>query len=309
MEEPYTGHFDDFSQVELALHMRKAELRAVSARASETTSKILISAEDSYGDAQSIEQSLNQQFAETEQVAAAAEELSHSIQEVSQSAQEASQATEEATEESQKGQESLSLTIDVIEKLASELDSSKQVINQLAENSKQIELILDVINGISEQTNLLALNAAIEAARAGEAGRGFAVVADEVRTLALKTRTSTDEIYTMISNLQETADDAVSLMGKGQQLSVDCRDRANETSQVLTNITSKLQSVNDNSHQIALAVSEQVGVTEEVNQNAVRIKNLADDTLSVSKGSLDKSSKLVEDVDAMNRLIKHFLVS
>ena len=306
MEKPYTGYFDECSQVEIALMMRKAELRAVSGRTAETAGKILIDAEDEFGTIQAMEQSLGQQSVETEQVAAAVEELSHSIQEVAESAASASHSTEEANKESQKGLESIATTIEVIEQLAVELENSREVIDQLSQNSVKIESILDVIGSISEQTNLLALNAAIEAARAGDAGRGFAVVADEVRSLAIKTRASTDEIHGMISQLQETAESAVSIMEKGGELSQQCTQRANETGGVLNNITAMLGRVTDNSHQIAVAVEQQAGVTQEVNRNVTNIKSLADETLAVSQTSVERTSQLVNNLEALQRLIKQF---
>ncbi|PJC85935.1 chemotaxis protein [Vibrio sp. HA2012] len=306
MEKPYTGYFDDYSQIELALMMRKAELRAVSGRTAETAGQILEEAENEFGTIQSIEQNLTQQSAETEMVATAVEELSHSIQEVADSAAATSQATREANQESQKGMESISVTIDVIEQLAAELENSREVIDHLSQNSVQIESILDVIGGISEQTNLLALNAAIEAARAGEAGRGFAVVADEVRSLATKSRASTDQIHAMISELQETAQNAVSIMEKGGELSRECTQRANDTGGVLSNISGMLSQITDNSHQIAVAVEQQAGVTQEVNGNVVNIKSLADETLQMSNRSVERTSKLVDSLEALQRLIKQF---
>lgn len=306
MEKPYTGYCDDFSQVELALQMRKAELRAVSGRTSETAGKILISAEEEFGTIQSIEQNLDLQFSETEQVAAAVEELSVSIKEVASSAASASQVADEARGESDKGLESISETISVIEHLAMELENSRGVIDQLAQNSAKIESILEVIGNISEQTNLLALNAAIEAARAGEAGRGFAVVADEVRSLAIKTRSSTDEIHSMIAQLQETANDAVSIMEKGGELSQDCTQRANDTGAVLNQISQMLNQVTDNSHQIAASVDQQASVTQEVNASITNIKDLADGTLTTSKASVERTSLLVNNLEGLQRLIDQF---
>jgi methyl-accepting chemotaxis protein len=306
MEKPYTGHFDEYSQVELALMMRKAELRAVSGRTAETAGQILVEAEDEFGTIQSIEQSLGLQSAETEMVATAVEELSHSIKEVADNASEASNATREANQESQKGMESIAVTIDVIEQLAVELEHSREVIDRLAQNSTKIESILDVIGNISEQTNLLALNAAIEAARAGEAGRGFAVVADEVRSLATKSRASTDQIHSMIAELQETAQNAVGFMERGGELSKQCTERANETGGVLSNISAMLAQITDNSHQIAVAVEQQAGVTQEVNGNTVNIKTLADETLQKSKMSVERTSNLVHNLEGLQRLIQQF---
>ncbi|MEF1340235.1 methyl-accepting chemotaxis protein, partial [Vibrio rotiferianus] len=256
MEYPYTNHKDDYSRIELALMMRKAELRAVSGRASETSGKILASAEDEFGTIQSIGQSLQQQCSETEQVAAAVEELTNSINEVSTAATDASQLTEQANAESQKGLTSIEQTISEVDALDEELTRSQSIINQLSNDSQKIDSILEVITAISEQTNLLALNAAIEAARAGEAGRGFAVVADEVRNLASKTGSSASEIHSMIKQLQDTANLAVEAMQKGNELSNNCKERADQTGEVLRMISAKLDSVTDSSHQIATAVEQ-----------------------------------------------------
>jgi methyl-accepting chemotaxis protein len=225
---------------------------------------------------------------------------------VAGSAASASDVALEAKAESHKGQESIQETISVIESLALELNSSREVIDQLAQSSAKIESILDVIGNISEQTNLLALNAAIEAARAGEAGRGFAVVADEVRSLAIKTRSSTDEIHGMIAELQQTAENAVTIMARGGELSQDCTERANRTGEVLDNISQMLNQVTDNSHQIAVAVEQQSGVTQEVSNNVVNIKTLADETLLVSRSSVTRTSQLVDNLEALQRLIQQF---
>jgi len=306
MEYPYTNHKDDYSRIELALMMRKAELRAVSGRASETSGKILASAEDEFGTIQSIGQSLQQQCSETEQVAAAVEELTNSINEVSTAATDASQLTEQANAESQKGLTSIEQTISEVDALDDELTRSQSIINQLSNDSQKIDSILEVITAISEQTNLLALNAAIEAARAGEAGRGFAVVADEVRNLASKTGSSASEIHSMIKQLQDTANLAVEAMQKGNELSNNCKERADQTGEVLRMISAKLDSVTDSSHQIATAVEQQACVTQEINRNVINIKQLADDTSETSNTSIERTSQLVDSIEAMQRLMTQF---
>ncbi|MGR2889884.1 PAS domain-containing methyl-accepting chemotaxis protein [Vibrio vulnificus] len=307
MEKPYTNHFDDYSQIELALMMKKAELRAVTARATETSGGILISAEEEFATIQSIGASLDQQCHETQQVAAAVEELTHSINEVANAASAASMLTEEANEASQTGLESIGTTIRVVDAMAKELEHSKAVIEQLSNHTQKIDSILEVITTISEQTNLLALNAAIEAARAGEAGRGFAVVADEVRNLASKTGSSANEIHAMINQLQTTAKQAVEAMNTGFDLSQDCKKQADATGDVLSVIRDKLDAVTDSSHQIATAVEQQASVTQEINRNIVNIKQLADDTSQSSHSSVQRTSHLVDSIEDLQRLMKQFV--
>ncbi|ROV59674.1 PAS domain-containing protein [Vibrio ponticus] len=308
MEKIYTNKFDSYSQVELALLMRKAELRAITGRATETSGRILISAEDEFGTIQTMGQSLNQQCYETEQVATAVEELTQSIAEVSNAASAASMMAEEANEHSSNGLSAIEATINEVNLLVNELTHSQSIINQLAQDTQKIDGILEVITAISEQTNLLALNAAIEAARAGEAGRGFAVVADEVRNLASKTGSSANEIHSMIRQLQDTAATAVSTMDKGLDMSERCKARADETGDMLRNISNQLDSVNDSSHQIAAAVEQQASVTQEINRNIVNIKQLADETSMTSNSSIDRTRELVESIEALQRLMEQFQV-
>lgn len=176
----------------------------------------------------------------------------------------------------------------------------------LNEHSQKIDSILEVITAISEQTNLLALNAAIEAARAGESGRGFAVVADEVRNLASKTGSSANEIHSMISQLQNTARQAVAAMNTGNELSQNCKRQADSTGEVLSAIRDKLGAVTDSSHQIATAVDEQATVTQEINRNIVNIKQLADNTSHASQSSIVRTSELVSNLEEMQRLMRQF---
>lgn len=182
----------------------------------------------------------------------------------------------------------------------------RQSLISYLKTAKKIDSILEVITAISEQTNLLALNAAIEAARAGEAGRGFAVVADEVRNLASKTGSSASEIHTMIRQLQETAESAVGAMEKGIALSSRCKHRADETGDVLSTISDKLNQVTDSSIQIATAVEQQASVTQEINRNIINIKQLADDTSQTSQSSIERTSHLVDNLEGLERLMKQF---
>ncbi|USD66427.1 PAS domain-containing methyl-accepting chemotaxis protein [Vibrio sp. SCSIO 43136] len=306
MEYPYTGHFDDLSSIELALQMRKAQLRAVAARTEETAGQLLVSAEDELANAQTINQQVHQQSDETNQVATAITELTHSIQEVSDSAVAASKATDDANLESSNGLAMIETTIAAVSNLAKELESSRYIVDKLSQDSEKIEQILDVIGSVSEQTNLLALNAAIEAARAGEAGRGFAVVADEVRNLASKTHSSTEEIHEMIRQLQATAKQAVEAMERGGALSGECNQRAEETGQVLHRITDMLDNVTASSHQIATAVNQQASVTQEINRNVVNIQDLANDTNQSANSSVERTGNLVERLESMQRLIAQF---
>ncbi|UTV30236.1 methyl-accepting chemotaxis protein [Photobacterium atrarenae] len=306
MEPIYTGKLDDFSQIELALRMRKAELRAIVGRASETSGDILLSAEDEFANAQQIKTNLARQSQATEEVSVAMGQMSASIREVAESAAQASTLTTQAQDVAISGQRSVETTMDSVQSLYQELENSKTVINNLSESSRQIEGILDVIGSIADQTNLLALNAAIEAARAGEAGRGFAVVADEVRSLAQKTQSSTSEIHQMINRLQETAGQAVKAVERGGELSEQCRQQANETGERLKEINAVLDQVTDSSHQIASAVEEQAGVSDEIAHNVEQISGLSVATAETSDRSVESTRMLVERLEALQRLMVQF---
>lgn len=306
MEHPYTNHYDDFSQIELALLMRKAQIRAVTGRASDTTKEIHTASSEELETCEQIGTSLDKQCHETEQVAAAVEELTHSINEVADAASAASKLAEQADEESTKGLNSIHSTIDEVNLMAETLDNAQTIINKLSKDTQQIDSILEVITAISEQTNLLALNAAIEAARAGEAGRGFAVVADEVRNLASKTGSSASEIHTMIRQLQSTAESAVGAMAQGIEISDSCKERAAQTGGVLNTISEKLNLVTDSSIQIATAVEQQANVTQEINRNVTNIKTLTDGTSEISHTSLDRIKNLVDRLEGLDRLMKQF---
>lgn len=251
----------------------------------------------------------NQQHSETEQVATAINEMSATVQEVAQNATEAAEAANRANDEAADGKHVVSDVIDAIDQLSHEVENSATVINQLESDSDDIGAVVQAIQGISEQTNLLALNAAIEAARAGEQGRGFAVVADEVRTLAQRTQTSTEEIQQMIERIQSRAHEAVEVMQQGQEHAKTTVEKAATAGKSLESITGAVATINDMNTQIATAVEEQTAVAEEINRNTIKINDLAAETLSVTRTSSESSNELEGLAMRLHDLATKFRVS
>ena len=306
MELIYTGRYDSYSNIELALIKSNAELRAVVARSAETSQHIHQSSKSELEGQEKIKENLRKQSIETDSLATAMEEMTHSIRDVANSAKETSALIDQVDRLAHEGTRNVESTIVSITQLHEELASAKKIISDLSESSQQIESILEVIGAIADQTNLLALNAAIEAARAGKSGRGFAVVADEVRKLASKTRASTGEIHNMISQLQETANDAVIAMENGDKLSTTCGERAEDTDRVLQRVYQMLNDVSNAGNQIAVAVNQQAIVTEEINNNVSSIQSVSDENFTMSGISVDRASKLTSNLENLQRLIKQF---
>ena len=220
------------------------------------------------------------QQSETEQVATAINEMAATVHEVARNASEAAAAANAADADASSGKIVVSASIESIQKLAHDVENAASVIEQLKTDSVSIGSVLDVIQGIAEQTNLLALNAAIEAARAGEQGRGFAVVADEVRTLAQRTQESTTEIQQMIERLQTGAERAVSAMAAGRQQTQSSVSKATEAGESFQAISTAIATINDMNTHIASAAEEQNSVADEINKNITRISQLAEQTAS-----------------------------
>ncbi|MFQ1941404.1 PAS domain-containing methyl-accepting chemotaxis protein [Aeromonas veronii] len=306
MQLLYTNKVDNIAAIELSMVMNQAEFNAVLARTQQTCSKILQAAEGDLRNAESITDNLQQQQAETNQVATAVTEMSESIREVSQSSTDSSSLLDETAVLFKSGNSSVAETVAAVAGMNSELTTSKSVISALVGHCRDIDGILDVINNIANQTNLLALNAAIEAARAGEAGRGFSVVADEIRSLAIKTQSSTSEIQKMITELQTSAGDAEQAMEKGCQLSESCQQKASATGTILQQINNMLQQVASGSGQIAQAVQEQFHVTAEINRNVLSIKTLADDSSVGSQHAVHGITQLVNQLSDLDRLVRQF---
>ncbi|MFM4680351.1 PAS domain-containing methyl-accepting chemotaxis protein [Aeromonas media] len=306
MQLIYTGRVDRLAAVELAMQMNQAEFNAVLARTQQTCQQILASAQTDLHNAETITDNLQQQQAQTNQVATAITQMAESIREVSHSSTAASDRLDETADLFREGNRSVQETLVEVGGMHSELIASKGVITTLATQCRAIDGILDVINNIANQTNLLALNAAIEAARAGEAGRGFSVVADEIRTLAIKTQSSTGEIQKMITLLQGSAGDAEQAMEKGEQRSAICRLKAAATGDVLQQISDRLLQVASGSSQIAQAVQEQSQVTADIDRSVLSIKTLADDSSQGSRHAVQGIIQLVRQLGELERLVRQF---
>ncbi|AHG43443.1 chemotaxis protein [Pseudomonas syringae CC1557] len=218
-------------------------------------------------------QSMNAQQAETEQVATAINEMTASVADVAQNTEGAASAADEANAASRNGLRIMHQAHTTIQALADEVEVSAQKVQALALHSQSIGGVIQVISTIADQTNLLALNAAIEAARAGEQGRGFAVVADEVRTLASRTQASTEEIRSIIQQLQSATDAAVQQMQAGQQKAQACITAASEASGSLSSISEGVERIVEMNTQIASAAVQQHAVSEDINRNVMEIRN------------------------------------
>ena len=272
------------------------------------TSQLAAASEEVAAISQESATNLNNQRSEIEQVATAMNEMSATVQEVARNAGDASGAAANADNEAKAGNSIVSQASNSIDELAHEVENASNVINQLADDSDKIGSVLDVIKGIAEQTNLLALNAAIEAARAGEQGRGFAVVADEVRTLAGRTQESTQEIESMIDKLQSGAKNAVSVMESGRKKAGVGVDQTKQAGEALDAITRAVTTISEMNVQIASAAEEQSATTEEMNKNIININQLADETSNSATQSTTASTELSKLATQLQDLVSHFKI-
>ncbi len=215
------------------------------------------------------------QFQRTDQVATAMHEMSATAQEVARHAADAARAADDADQNAQAGGQVMQATIELIERVNQEIAGTAVVVRHLENHSTRIGKVLEVIRGIAEQTNLLALNAAIEAARAGEAGRGFAVVADEVRSLAQRTAASIAEIQQIIEAVQSGAVEAVKAIESGQQRSEEGAEQVVQAGRMLERITTSVEAIRDMNRQIATAAEEQTSVAEDISRNLIEITRIA----------------------------------
>ncbi len=221
----------------------------------------------------------NEQFNRTDQVATAMNEMSATAQEVARHAADAARAADDADHSAQQGEKVMQGTIHTITRMRGEIANTATVIRRLETDSGRIGKVLEVIRGIAEQTNLLALNAAIEAARAGEAGRGFAVVADEVRSLAQRTAASIIEINQIIQTVQTGAVDAAQAIESGQSRSEESVEQVTQAGAMLERITAAVEAIRDMNRQIATAAEEQTSVAEDISRNLTEITTIASSNL------------------------------
>ncbi|MCO7630996.1 methyl-accepting chemotaxis protein [Pseudomonas guariconensis] len=253
-------------------------------------------------------QAVSGQREQIEQVATAMNQMSATALEVARSAALAAEGAQQVNRESATGRGLVASQQDSIARLAGEIDQTVVAVNQLASDSQAIGRVLEVIRSIAEQTNLLALNAAIEAARAGEQGRGFAVVADEVRTLARRTQDSTEEIAQMIQRLQAGVGAAVEAMGSSHQMAAGTVDEARQVQQALGNILGAVGGIVEQNQQIAAAVEQQTAVAHDIDRNIVAINRAAQDTTAGACQTEEASRALSEQVLELKRLIGAFRV-
>ncbi|MCP9340317.1 methyl-accepting chemotaxis protein [Stutzerimonas xanthomarina] len=299
---------DELGQLGNAFNRFLDKLQPLIAEVGRVTAEVDVAAREMERMAATNDQLISSEHAAVDQVSTAATEMSAAVHEVALNAQNASDAARDAQQQSSQGAAVVSSTVQSIRQLAQEVESTSRTIEALAEETTSIGAVLEVIRGIAEQTNLLALNAAIEAARAGEQGRGFAVVADEVRALAGRTQESTKDIQLRIERLQGGVAKAVQAMHAGSDKARDSVERAAGVDQVLADTAESVQRINDMAAQIATACEEQSSVTEEIARNINDIRDLSDDAAANSSKSMQASQQLSGLSQSLATLVGRFQV-
>ncbi len=297
---------DEIGEMGGALNRLLAKIHQSMTEFSASTAQVATAAEEMTAITDETSAGVSQQFDQIDQMATAINEMSATVQEVARNASEAAQAAQAADEQAGQGNEVVKSSVTTIHALSEEMQQAADVIERLKKESENIGAVMDVIRNIAEQTNLLALNAAIEAARAGEQGRGFAVVADEVRTLAGRTQQSTGEIEQMIEKLQAGTRDAVAAMEKGREKSTSSVEQATQAGEALQVITSSIATINQMNTMIASAADEQSSVTEEINRNVVSISQVAEQTTEGASQTSNASSELSQLAVRLQQLVAQF---
>nr|WP_068829130.1 methyl-accepting chemotaxis protein [Pseudomonas sp. BMS12] len=297
---------DEIGAVVDAFNRFAAGLREQISTVADVAGTLGHSADQLIDDAQASERSADVLRGEIEQVATAVNQMAVTVQGVAEHAHGSSAQTAEADREVKGANRVIEATIADIRRLADEVGSAAKVIGELEAHSQEIGGVLEVIRTIAEQTNLLALNAAIEAARAGEQGRGFAVVADEVRTLASRTQASTEEIDMMIQRLQSTSRSAVEVMNSGQRYAEQGVQQAESAGRALTSIGDLVTSVSQSSAQIAQAAREQSQVSDEINQRIGNLSSEAGRTVSLAENTLQRGRHAADNSRRLRGIVGQF---
>ncbi|MBS7557422.1 methyl-accepting chemotaxis protein [Pseudomonas protegens] len=297
---------DEAGRLLQAMLTMQEKLRDTLQRISGSAGQLASAAEELNSVTDESARGLTRQDNEIEQAATAVNEMTSAVEEVARNAVSTSEASQNATQSAGDGRDKVQETVSAIERMTGDVQDTASLIGELANESRDIGKVLDVIRGLADQTNLLALNAAIEAARAGEAGRGFAVVADEVRALAHRTQQSTSEIERMIGSIQSGTEQAVESMRNSTERADSTLNIARSAGQSLDTINSAINEINERNLVIASAAEEQAQVAREVDRNLVNIRDLSVQSTTGANQTRSASSELSILAADLNNLVTRF---
>ncbi|MBD8684992.1 methyl-accepting chemotaxis protein [Pseudomonas sp. CFBP 13719] len=299
---------DELGVLQQGIQRMGATLRELIGGIRDSVTQIASAAEELSAVTEQTSAGVNNQKVETDQVATAMHEMTATVQEVARNAEQASVAATTADDEAREGDKVVGEAIAQIEKLADEVRRSTEAMNALQKESDKIGSVMDVIKAVAEQTNLLALNAAIEAARAGEAGRGFAVVADEVRGLAQRTQKSTEEIEGLVAGLQMGTQQVASVMLSSRGLTDSSVELTRRAGTSLANITRTVSSIQAMNQQIAAAAEQQSSVAEEISRSIINVRDVSEQTAAASEETAASSVELARLGNQLQMMVSHFRV-
>jgi methyl-accepting chemotaxis protein len=299
---------DELGQLQGSIQRMTVGLRELISGIGEGVTQIASAAEELSAVTEQTSAGVNSQKVETDQVATAMHQMTATVQEVARNAEEASEAAVAADLQAREGDKVVNEAIAQIERLATEVGHSTEAMAELKRESDKIGSVLDVIKSVAQQTNLLALNAAIEAARAGEAGRGFAVVADEVRSLAQRTQKSTEEIEELISGLQNGTRQVATIMDNSRELTVSSVELTRRAGTSLENITRTVSAIQSMNQQIAAAAEEQSATAEEINRSVLNVRDVSEQTSAASEETAASSVELARLGSHLQALVGRFRV-